>query len=457
MLQFDSDNILTSTRDFLANGFTVIDLLNYKLTDAEVIRALLQKNNIPPSSNLPGLIIQAYLLLARELNLEVFMPINNTVAIEETISQQLPVVPKVEVEVIYTENIDPEPTVESFPPSSEFASSYQDNRPLVFPDTFHIENFDPESNNERSLAIAEIITDNEDNEPKAKKAKVILECPMCNETFESKVHRKEHVENSHLDAKWRCKYCLVEHPSYKKLNHHFYHKHKSFECKECEETFSTFHYYNMHKMKVHKGKNVECPYCGKMFYKRSLKEHIRNIHETGEFPCDQCDKIFPSKNYLTSHKIQRHPVVEKEKTFHCDFCDGKFISAALLQSHVNFSHTIEPVKCEICGNTYDNQLKLRCHIDRVHNEENRRKLAEKPKERWQCHICNTVLVGKNINQSKKTHLETHEEPKYACEICGKQFRQKSGYQSHLNAHNGINNFECKECNKVSCRYKICNV
>ena len=95
MLQFDSDNILTSIRDFMANGFTLIDLLNQNFTP-EIIQTLLRKNDILPSSKLPGQIVQAYLLLARELNLEVFTPINNTRTTESVIVQQLPVVPKAE-------------------------------------------------------------------------------------------------------------------------------------------------------------------------------------------------------------------------------------------------------------------------------------------------------------------------------------------------------------------------
>ena len=419
MLQFDSDNVLTSTRDFLANGFTIIDLLNHNLTDPEVIQALLQKNNISPSSKLPGLIIQAYLLLATKFHLEVFMPINNTMVIERAIPQQFPVIPK------------------------------------AHDDVFHIENFDSEAKVERTPPTTEVISDHEDNEPEVKKAKVILDCPMCDETFESNIYRSVHLENNHLDGKWRCKYCSAEHTSYQKLTRHIYKKHRTFECKECRETFSTFTSYKNHRTKKHTEKNAECHYCGKKFYPQSLWVHIKNVHETGEFPCDQCDKVLASKSYLRTHKIQQHPTVKKEKNFHCDFCDGKFISASLLKNHVNLSHTIEPVNCEICGKTYDNRLKLRSHIENVHNEENKRKqaekLANKPKEKWQCDKCDTVLFGKNINQSKKSHLETHEEPKYACEICGKQFRQKNSYESHLNTHRGINNYECKQCNKVNCQ------
>ena len=422
MLQFDSDNILSSTRDFLANGFTVIDLLNHNLTDPDVIKELLQKNNIPPSSKLPGLIVQAYLLLARKFHLEVFLPINNTVITERAILQPFPVVPKADDDVFHVDNFDA--NAENTPPATQKG-----------PD------FDAE-------------------EPAAKKAKVILDCPMCDETFESNIYRSVHLENNHLDRKWRCKYCSVEHTSFTKLTRHIYKKHKTFECKECGETFPTFQSHYNHKMKKHTEKNAECQYCGKKFYQQALKLHIENVHETGEFPCDQCDKVLASKHYLKTHKIQQHPIVKKEKKFKCDFCDLKFISAAPLNYHVKYSHTFEPVNCEICGKTYDNQAKLRCHVENVHNEENKRKQAEKyankPKQRWQCEICDTVLCGKEINQLKRVHMETHEPPKYACEICGKLFRQRDNYLGHLNMHKGINDFTCEKCNKASKSFSFRN-
>ena len=46
-------------------------------------------------------------------------------------------------------------------------------------------------------------------------------------------------------------------------------------------------------------------------------------------------------------------------------------------------------------------------------------------------------------------METHQEPKYTCDYCDKKFRKKEAYNQHINEHNGIFEYKCEPCNKVS--------
>ena len=67
------DNISRSSQHFLDNtGHTIMDLFNNVLTEKADIEQLIKENNITNvSTGLPGLIIQAYLVLVRLFDLNV--------------------------------------------------------------------------------------------------------------------------------------------------------------------------------------------------------------------------------------------------------------------------------------------------------------------------------------------------------------------------------------------------
>ena len=74
---FTRDNISRSSQHFLDNtGHTIMDLFNNVLTEKGDIEQLIKENNVPTvSSSLPGLIIQAYLVLVRLFDLNVMEPV----------------------------------------------------------------------------------------------------------------------------------------------------------------------------------------------------------------------------------------------------------------------------------------------------------------------------------------------------------------------------------------------
>ena len=72
-----------------------------------------------------------------------------------------------------------------------------------------------------------------------------------------------------------------------------------------------------------------------------------------------------------------------------------------------------------------------------------------PLTELECQICRKVISGKRIQNLMRSHLRTHQEPKFTCDFCGKKFRQKVGLQGHLNWHQGIYEHKCAPCNMVS--------
>ena len=59
-----------------------------------------------------------------------------------------------------------------------------------------------------------------------------------------------------------------------------------------------------------------------------------NVHKTGSYPCDECDKVCKSESSLYAHKYTVHRKHEKEKTFACLECGKMFV----LQSDLNVHH-----------------------------------------------------------------------------------------------------------------------
>ena len=175
--------------------------------------------------------------------------------------------------------------------------------------------------------------------------------------------------------------------------------------------------------------------------KFKLTQHITNVHEKGHFPCDECDAVLNSADYLRCHKIKhRH----REKTLPCPVCGKMFAQQCDLNAHYNAAHLVEPSNCDVCDKKFDNRTKLKAHIRAVHSREEEGQLHE-----WECPICHKVLRSKKINQSRSQHLETHEEKKYKCEFCPKTFRLKISYDGHINEHKGIYEHKCQPCNKVA--------
>ena len=62
--------------------------------------------------------------------------------------------------------------------------------------------------------------------------------------------------------------------------------------------------------------NVFCPTCGKGFEaKYKLNDHIKNVHDENEYPCEDCSKMFTGKRKLLNHK-------ESHKKVECTKCMG---------------------------------------------------------------------------------------------------------------------------------------
>lgn len=144
--------------------------------------------------------------------------------------------------------------------------------------------------------------------------------------------------------------------------------------------------------KSYKGKNSQCPICGKLV--KGIQMHML-IH-TGE---------------------RRHK---------CSYCSKSFTQSGQLKRHINSHLNIRNYKCPEpnCDRTFVDPSSVTKHLV-VHNKEDRK---------FQCSLC-----GSRFNRlgALRYHEKTHrQERNHSCDICKKSFLAKYDLTKHYRTHTG---------------------
>ena len=137
----------------------------------------------------------------------------------------------------------------------------------------------------------------------------VQQCPDCLEKFNCELLLARHIKRSHG---------------------------RSFQCPECPKFFLkkdgvTKHYENKHRNIKHK-----CDHCTQTFgSKFRLDDHINGIHKKIQiFECKKCDQSFTTRTQFYRHKYSAHP----KNIFSCKMCNIQFKSKHSLESHMNGKH-----------------------------------------------------------------------------------------------------------------------
>ena len=298
-----------SSQLFLDNtGHNIIDLLNNVLTGKEDLAQLVRENGVSNvSQGLPGLIVQAYLILVRLFDLDYLEPIST--------------LPKTE----------------------------------IIEDSVIFEDLSPD------LPTTVI-----EAEEKTKSFK----CEMCDQSFDSGKDRAHHRRIAHCSVKeFKCRMCEKSYSSLKLLQAHQSREHDNtvHECDICGKTLKNRAQLLRHKKFEH-DKKFPCDQCDSKFYSQYLlSEHVRRVHVDGRnFACEVCSQTFKNIEALKVHVSRTH--TEREKTVFCDQCDARFFNKSQLTNHLRDVHLDQPVTCDICGQQSGNPSKLKRHIRRVHGQ-----------------------------------------------------------------------------------------
>ncbi|XP_028168167.1 zinc finger protein 62-like [Ostrinia furnacalis] len=192
-----------------------------------------------------------------------------------------------------------------------------------------------------------------------------------------------------------------------------------YKCVICEQNFIKVRILVIH-MSIHFN-NYSCEVCGSGFMTlRLLKTHLK-VHESGNFPCDRCNKVFSTAYKKTLHIRGVHM---KQYPRRCPICPERFNSNYKRTIHLQDVHnqSTRVHKCEICGRAFNLKYHLICHTRSVHLQERNQ----------QCDVCHQRFCNK---ETLKRHMVIHTgEKNYKCEMCGMAFLRRKNLKDHLRSH-----------------------
>ena len=206
-----------------------------------------------------------------------------------------------------------------------------------------------------------------------------INCEQCKQSFKDKFSFKKHLSIHEVKSKESPKTKI---PIKK--------------CDSCDKTSQDFKYiqgFYTH-IKSHE-EDVNCEICGKTLKNdRVLKEHIRSVHESKVFPCNECNKKFKSKQSVKRHMtVHELPSSDPSEGLHkCNKCKRYFTSENLLKMHIDLKHADNVFYCSPCDKTFKSKQNLVSHRRQYHAT-----VDEKT-----CKVClNVFLNVSSMNKSKK--------------------------------------------------------
>ena len=141
-----------------------------------------------------------------------------------------------------------------------------------------------------------------------------FKCGLCPRTFHSEKNRTIHFKQVHLKqhrALYSVDKCNFSCNDFGIIKVHQFDDHgtgKEARCKNCNKKFGNYRVFERHIKICTLPKDKECPVCSKAYKDTErLATHMDTAHKgTPKLICDQCGKIFSSKDSIRVHKNSQH-------------------------------------------------------------------------------------------------------------------------------------------------------
>lgn len=210
-----------------------------------------------------------------------------------------------------------------------------------------------------------------------------LSCRLCKSYTENLDALKEHLQTFHGK---------VLHTGYSDGVLPFKLGNDGFHCQKCFAQFDSFPKVNQH-MNTHYQNHI-CDECGKAFVSKSrYRRHVQS-HETGRFPCGECDKILHTRVERMCHKLRVH---KKGMRYSCPRCSEMFTSYYARAKHLVNQHGQQKIdyECSACGKCFDTGSQRAAHFRLTHAHTDKK---------YECSECLSSFITKSKLQR---HLSTH--------------------------------------------------
>lgn len=363
----------------------------------------------------------------------------------------------------------------------------------------------------------EVIEDTPEDEKELEESKssITWQCQQCSSSFESRTEFTQHLKTAHVavslkpDPQETSDQTIQCHHCFKDINERDLAKHIK------------LHHETKKKTKTSKIVHSTCELCGKNFTsKNAYIHHYRTVHDSlppslvnlakqmsstmkptkptqaqvssepdqdqTEWPCDECNKIFPNEKKLRAHQNNHKMVVcetcgksysipsmkfhEKTcnvdksiKKFHCDHCPYKTHARTQLLAHKRLNHLNFDFKPE--GVTYDSDGLLICpscprkmersryvgHYKTTHGTFPPGYPTDKLVKCDKCGIDfpSNRNLGRHMRlcHPEAVGLKKEAVPKIPCSLCGREI-SKNGMAKHVETVHGDKSdkkYSCYKC------------
>ena len=169
---------------------------------------------------------------------------------------------------------------------------------------------------------------------------VLLNCELCDKSYEKPLNLKIHLRNAHGVEKtnWECEFCGKVYNNAGGLTSHRLDNHIDighWTCDKCPLVFKT---------------------------KNRYVCHVRSTHT--KRPCEVCGKVFGARQ-MRLHILQEH-TEDSKKPYICSVCNKGFIDNDRLGQHMNIHTGNKPFICQYCGKGFASKRNMKTHV-KAHN------------------------------------------------------------------------------------------
>ncbi|XP_047454333.1 zinc finger protein 1035 [Mugil cephalus] len=230
-----------------------------------------------------------------------------------------------------------------------------------------------------------------------------------------------------------------------------------FPCHVCGKTFTTSESLEDHQL-CHLGeKPHECAECGRCFFQAAQLQQHQRMHKS-EFQCQMCGRGFVSLFALRKHKHTHG----KSRPHRCSKCHLSFTGPAQLAEHMS-AHREENFPCDICNRVFPSKSSRAEHrkshsklgdppppsVSREHERStppSENSYACRTELKYRCGVCNDCF--RDPEELSEHGCKAAKERPYSCADCNKHFLHASHLQKHSSTHHpsySKGEYSCNQC------------